>query len=212
MAARTPADLERRYSFRKSFGEAMNLATDARKAAEEADRLAQEAAEALKGLNQEEVFRILTNDGEVQGIYRGEDGQIYINASYLAAGIISSANGTVQIDLLNNKVIVSAEPWHGGARRIEFTSSGMWGYGEDANGDMIATMSIIPALLTDGSLKKTSIYAFGADLVLDTGGGSGIEAGYVQLGQYSGSKVKVMGKTVSWKDNGDGTYTLIGTD
>ena len=23
---------------------------------------------------------------------------------------------------------------------------------------------------------------------------------------------KILGKTVSWKDNGDGTYTLIGTD
>lgn len=212
VAARTPADLERRYNLRKSFGEAMNLATDARKAAEEADRLAQEAKKAMEGLDQEEIFRILTNNGEAKGVFRGEDGQIYINASYLATGIISSANGTVQIDLLNNKVTFSITSSYGAARLIEFISSGMYGYGEDANGDMIPTMAIMPALLTDDSLKKTSIQAFGADLVLDTGNVGIYEAGYVQLGQYSGSKVKVMGKTVSWKDNGDGTYTLIGTD
>lgn len=45
-----------------------------------------------KKLNQEEVFNRLTNNGEIQGIFlRG--GKLYINATYLSAGIISDKTG-----------------------------------------------------------------------------------------------------------------------
>lgn len=43
-------------------------------------------------LTQTEVFNKLTNNGALQGLFM-QDGKLYINATYLAAGIISSLNG-----------------------------------------------------------------------------------------------------------------------
>lgn len=93
VATRTAVDLERKYSFGKTFAEVMGYATDAQNAAEEAKT-------AVAGLNQEEIFKRLTNNGQAQGIYRDPDtGEIYINASYLATGTIASADGSACIDL-----------------------------------------------------------------------------------------------------------------
>lgn len=83
-ASRTPADTERKYGAR--FAEIMGVATDARTAADEA----KQAAENLdKNLNQDEIFDRLTDGGKSQGIYR-ENGVIYVNASFIKSGFISS--------------------------------------------------------------------------------------------------------------------------
>ncbi len=106
-SVRTAAQLEEKYNFRKKFAEMFGLVDDARKAADSAAK----AAEAVqKKLTQEEIFNILTNNGQNQGIYRSENGEIYINASYILsgemladlikAGVIRSKDGTsVVIDL-----------------------------------------------------------------------------------------------------------------
>lgn len=73
--ARTPADVERRYNFGKSFAEVNEIATGARETAEKALEYTE--------LSQEDIFRILTNNGQAQGIFE-RDGQIYINAEYVA--------------------------------------------------------------------------------------------------------------------------------
>lgn len=44
-------------------------------------------------LNQTEVFNRLTNNGALQGLYMQDD-QLYINASYLATGILASKDGS----------------------------------------------------------------------------------------------------------------------
>lgn len=75
---RKPSDLERKYNFEKRFDDAMEAAADAKKTAQEVD----------KNLDAEEVFNRLTDGGKQQGVYRGEDGNIYINASYIKTGII----------------------------------------------------------------------------------------------------------------------------
>lgn len=86
---RTAADIEQKYNFGKSFAKAMGLAEDARTVADEA----KEAAQAASDIDHEKIFNLLTNNGEVQCI-REVDGQIYINASYIKSGILST-------DLLN---------------------------------------------------------------------------------------------------------------
>lgn len=83
---RTATDLERKYGFGKSFAEVMQIATDAQVKAEEAE-------ERIEGLDHDEIFNLLTKDGALQGLYRGEDGDLYINASYIKAGIIKSPDG-----------------------------------------------------------------------------------------------------------------------
>lgn len=83
---RTASDLERKYNFGKRFAEIMGVATDAQDTAKNA----LDAVNNLdNNLTQEQIFNILTNNGESQAIYR-EDGQIYINASFIKTGFISS--------------------------------------------------------------------------------------------------------------------------
>lgn len=85
--ARTVAQLEQKYDWNKTFAEVYGLVADAQNALEEANR----AIEGIdKKLTHEEIFNLLTDNGTVQGIYRGEDDAIYINASYIKGGMISA--------------------------------------------------------------------------------------------------------------------------
>lgn len=104
--ARTPADLEYKYRFGKSFREVMGIADDARTAAEDA-RLAAEKLD--EGLTSEEIFNRLTENGAIEGIYRDASGQIYVNASYIKSGelladliktgVLKSKNGGFELNL-----------------------------------------------------------------------------------------------------------------
>ena len=85
--ARTPSDLERKYNFGKTFGEVYGLISDAQKAVETAINAVNDMD---KKFDSEEIFNRLTNNGAVQGIYRGEDDEIYINASYIKSGKIAA--------------------------------------------------------------------------------------------------------------------------
>ena len=49
---------------------------------------------ALKRLSQTAIFNKLTNNGTVEGFFMGEDGQIYINATYLSTGILQSKDAS----------------------------------------------------------------------------------------------------------------------
>lgn len=110
---RTPANVEQKYGLGdlgKNFSNIMGIAQESRKTAQEA------LAESKKQLTSDEVFNILTNNGANQGLYRGEDGELYINASYiksgelltdlLKSGIIRSKDGTVKLDLNSNEVTI----------------------------------------------------------------------------------------------------------
>lgn len=80
---RSAVDLERKYNFGKTFAEVYNLVTDAQRAA-------QEAQNAFDGLTQEQIFNLLTNYGKAQGIYRDDNGDVYVNASYIKSGKLAA--------------------------------------------------------------------------------------------------------------------------
>jgi hypothetical protein len=81
--ARTASDLISRYKFGQSFAEAIGIAKDAQDDAQNA----QEAVEELnKELDHDEIFARLTKDGTLQGLYRGDDGELYVNATYIKSG------------------------------------------------------------------------------------------------------------------------------
>lgn len=88
-SSRTATDLERRYNFGKTFAEVYNLISDAQRAAQEAQR-------AYDDLTQDEIFNLLTDFGKSQGVYRGEDDNVYINASYIKSGTIKA--GLVEVE------------------------------------------------------------------------------------------------------------------
>lgn len=79
---RTAAQFEQKYNFNKSFAEVMGIATDARKAA---DKAADSVNDLNKTLSSEEIFNRLTENGTLQGLFRGEDGELYINAEFIQA-------------------------------------------------------------------------------------------------------------------------------
>ena len=82
---RTPAGLEQKYNFDKRFKDTMA-------AVERLDT----------NLNAEGVFNRLTENGKAEGVFMGENGDIYINASYLVTGILRSKdNSTFYLDLDN---------------------------------------------------------------------------------------------------------------
>lgn len=79
--SRTPAELEYKYNFGKSFAEVMGIAEKAKESAETANSK-------FDNMTQEQIFNLLTTDGENQGLYRDDAGNVYINASYINTGQI----------------------------------------------------------------------------------------------------------------------------
>lgn len=57
----------------------------------------------VKALTQEEVFNILTKNGTLQGVYM-QNGNLYINGTFMKIGKIVSKNGKVYFDLDNNEI------------------------------------------------------------------------------------------------------------
>lgn len=58
----------------------------------------------IDNLTQEEVFNILTNNGQVQGIYM-QDGRLYLNAQYMQIGKIADKTGKSYWDLNNGEIV-----------------------------------------------------------------------------------------------------------
>jgi hypothetical protein len=225
--ARTTADLERKYNFGKSFAEVMGLANDARRSAEAAEKR-------FEGLDHEMIFRLLTNNGALQGLYRGDDGELYINASYiktgtllaalLKTGVIKSADGSVELDLTNNRIrVYSAD------KSYWFQiSAGSIEHYRNQNGKTVRQLRIYPG---DSDTPVTRIVNENGDIVLSGSShtnlgtlacSSRLDGGEVNIFatnssgksgtvDITGTTVKINGKIVAWKDNGDGTFTMTGT-
>lgn len=87
--ARTVTDLERRLNTRKTFAEAMGLAKEAKKVADEASEQAKAAQNAVDGIDHEKVFQLLTENETQQGIFK-QNGIIYAHVQYLKGGTIAA--------------------------------------------------------------------------------------------------------------------------
>lgn len=99
-ASRTAADLERKYNFGQTFAEVYGLISDAQTAAKDAQM-------AVEGLDSEEIFNRLTNYGEHQGIYRGDDGGVYINASFIKSGTITGDSVKVEAATITGQLVAT---------------------------------------------------------------------------------------------------------
>jgi hypothetical protein len=184
---RTAAQLKQEMNFGESFAEVMGIATDARKAADEAQR---NATNPSANLTPDEVFNLLTNNGAFQGIYRGDDGQIYINASYLKSGIITVSNGKLSLNLESGEITVLNS--------------------ELGNCTKISDGAI--TLYDDDGLPRMSIemYGFACSILFYDGNGAIRDMLFSDLNGLS-LVLNGVSHKLSWKDNGDGTHSLIGT-
>ena len=135
--ARTVSDLEQRYGFEKKFSEIMGIASDARSLAEKAQN--------TNNLTHEQVFNLLTNKGAWQGMYE-ENGQVYINASYIKsgefvadlikAGVLQSVDGeTFKLDLDNGTLCLKS----GGNVVMDVNKDGAKLSGWDISRDYLGT-------------------------------------------------------------------------
>lgn len=136
--ARTVSDLEQKYQYSKKFAEIMGVATDAR-------NLALEAKNSYDGLTHEQIFNLLTRDGALEGLYE-ENGNVYINASYIKTGELSAdliKTGTINADLIKSGTI---------------------------NADLIKTGTLSGNLIKAGVIKSSNYSAsLGMSIDLDNG-------------------------------------------
>ena len=201
--ARTASDLVQRYSFGKSFAEVMGFATDAQETAKA-------ASEAVNSLDQEEIFNRLTNNGQAKGLFRDENGELYINASYLATGVITSADGSIEIDLANNTFTIHTEytgtdgNTYPGKVCIENAGIRVYSWNTETNA-YASGLRLSTAHLFSGKTAYSTITGGNTALVLAANSGKPIQIGTMN------NPVNIQNYDISWKSNGDGTYTLIGT-
>lgn len=204
--ARTPAELERKYNFEKRFDDAMDAANEASKSVEKLD---------VK-LDQTEVFNRLTKNGKAQGLYRDEEGNLFINASYLATGILKSRDGkTFFLDLDKGILKGQFSEFSIGGKSIERIATDAQKYADNAANKAVKNQSqtdVFNKLTNNGNAE--GLFYQGGQLYINasylvTGILQSLDATSFFLNLDDGT-LKIGGKTVSWKDNGDGTFTLIG--
>lgn len=211
---RRPADLEQKYNFPKRFDEAM-----------EAAATAQKAVEALDGqLDQAEVFNRLTNNGASQGLFLDNNGDIFINASYLVTGILKSLdNETFYLDLVNGILRGKFQEFSIAGKTVEEIagekSSTAQGNAEKY-ADTAAKNAVDAQTQTDVFNKLTNngsaqgIYYKDGQLYINA---SYLAAGILKTANgttfhldIAKNALKIAGKTVSWKENDDGDFVLVG--
>lgn len=201
--ARTASELVQRYNFGKTFAEIMGIAT-------EAQDVAVEAKETVDSLDQKEIFDRLTNNGQAQGLFRDDNGQLYINASYLATGVITSADGSIEIDLANNTFTIHTEyagtdgNTYPGKVCIENAGIRVYSWNTETN-TYASGLRLSTAHLFSGKTAYSTITGGNTALVLAANSGKPIQIGTLN------NPVNIQTYDISWKSNGDGTYTLIGT-
>lgn len=152
---------------------------------------------ALKRQTQLEIFNKLTNYGSVEGLFLEENGQIYINATYLSTGILQSRDGkTFYLDL--DEGILEMD-----AKSITISGDSI---GAAALKDMTQE-ELVAALTAEGAaegiyLKDGHLYFNAAYIVSGTLNASLITAGILQS-KDGGETFKL--------DLDKGTFQMSGT-
>lgn len=135
------------------------------------------------------------------------------NTEFLRSSVITSADGSVQIDLANNKVIVATQD-SGYKGKIELSSAGINGYGWDSDkNDYVHSLRISPGRQGNGSVKLSSISSMqsnGGLSIAASKSGAALRLGVSGTAVEILGNIKIGGKSVSWKSNSDGSYILIG--
>ena len=211
---RTPAGLERKYNFDKRFDDAMEAADNASKKVDALDN----------AMDQTEIFNRLTNYGKAQGLYRDEEGNLYINASYLATGILKSVDGsTFYLDLVKGILRGRFEEFTISGKTVQEIandSSGTAQSNAEKYADSAAKNAVNAQTQTDVFNKLTNNGT--AEGIYYKNGQLYINASYLAAGilktldsttfhlDLTNNALKILGKTVSWQEGEDGKFYLVG--
>lgn len=211
---RLPSEVERKWNFKKRFDDAMDAAAEA----------SNEVKQLSEDLDQREIFNRLTNHGKAQGLYLDEEGNLYINASYLATGILSSVDGkTFYLDLVNGILKGQFTEFSISGKTVEQIageSSGQAQSNAEKYADQAAKNAVNSQSQTDVFNKLTNNGT--AEGIFYSNGQLYINASYLSGGilksangttfklDLAQNELKIMGKTVSWEESEDGTFYLVG--
>ena len=212
--SRTPAELERKYGFEKRFDTVEAKAKEANESVRKLD----------ESMDQTEIFNRLTNYGKAQGLYRDEKGNLFINASYLATGVLKSVDGkTFYLDLVKGILKGQFTEFSISGKTVEEIASESSGkaqsnaqkYADKAAKEAVNGQSqadVFNKLTNNGTAqgiyyKNGQLYINASYLVAGILKSLDNTTFYLDLAK---NVLKIMGKTVSWKENEDGTFTLIG--
>lgn len=102
-------------------------------------------------LTQQIIFNKLTNNGQLQGLFM-QDGNLYINASYLSTGIIADKAGKFSLNMITGKAILSDGEFSG-----TITASTIFG-------TTISGGTITGASITGGSITSDTTINVTTDL------------------------------------------------
>lgn len=186
---RTASDLERKYNFGQSFAEVFGLVSDAQKASEEARQAVEELDHMM---THEEIFNRLTNYGEHQGLYRGADGDIYMNASYIKSGKIAAEF----IDAENLEVNAAKIKGTLTADQINLTGAITWSDLSSGAKSEFNTM-ITDELVSAPTIKGATFYGNVFTFTDDEGGRPALEL----TSKYGGSTLQFL-KIYAYDDAG----------
>lgn len=182
------------------------------------DQAKQAAAEAKKEvgdldkrLTQKEIFNRLTNNGDAQGMYYDEStGELYINATYIVSGILSSLGGESWINLENGKFKLT----NGFLESIKIKDDIRISSSEDSDGFVAIRLNkrargfdiiFLPEDGDDGAFaifKGIASFEAGADFSLGASFGDLVDlANLLYMGRYSDAQ-----KRIYFTNLGEGTY------
>ena len=171
----------------------------------------QAATNAVNTQTQEDIFNKLTNNGALPGLFM-RDGQLYINANYIQSGTIDASVVNVKnliAEAVKSQTDESVMKIDGASLSLQLEGIGRtfilknWSDGTcylsffnyDVNGSILAQSQLGARRLFLGGVSNANP-AFSIQVDEDNS--------TIRL------KANGVSKKISWKDNGDGTFTLIG--
>lgn len=133
------------------------LAQSINKANETAKEANDKVDDLDESLNAQGVFNRLTNNGQIQGIYM-QDGNLYVNATYIATGILADALGKFYLDMINGVVKIQDG---------EFTGKVTSKEGE-IGGFVVRNSGISKSSTTSSSSKKMELNSNTLDIMMSS--------------------------------------------
>lgn len=159
--ARTPADIERKYNFGKTFSEILGVATDARIVAEQAQKTATEISETTKGifLRVEDLEQGMSAQFKLT-IEEAEDGETGETKVY------SLIDGeATEIHFKSNSLIIESDFFTlDRAGKIFATGGRIGNCTFDENGDLVIPTSCFAEKITADKINADGIVATNVDL------------------------------------------------
>ena len=134
-----------------------------------------------------------------------------LNASLLKSGTIESSDGSIKINLSENEFSFLTSKSSSPEKYVFDPFWGFVGYGYDnVTGDLVRSLRITPGRRTQVGVRSSTMVSTFDDMPISIMGGSTSLGSSGTQTDIEGSPLRILYKSVSWKANGDGTYTLIG--